>query len=113
MANIITRDTHDTSRLVKMAPRAERRARQGKSFRPVYHHGIPTKIPHKAIIAAMKIHKHGRRAAQAWQPKLNTANACVSFGLAVKLFLANLAVENMKARHAELKATGKWVTCTT
>ncbi len=107
---VLTRDTHDTSRLVKMAPRAIRRVRQGDDFRPVYHHGIPTKLPHKSIIAAMGVHKDGRRQAQIWQPKVNTARACVSFGLAVKLFLANIAKEAMELRHATLKAEGKWIT---
>lgn len=97
---LLVRDTHDTSRLVKMAPRAIRRARQGDDFRPVYHHGVPTKLTHSQIISAMRVHKDGRRAAQIWQPKVNTARACASFGLAVKLFLANVEI----SRRAAVKA---------
>lgn len=103
-------NTHDSSRLVKMAPRATRRFRQGDEFRPVYHHGIPTKLEHKAVIAAMKIHKSGRKAAARWQPQLTVARACVSFGLAVKMFLALRAQEALDLRHATLKAEGKWIT---
>lgn len=102
-------NTHDTSRLVKMAPRALRRARQGDEFRAVYHHGIPTKLDHKAVIYAMKVHKDGRKQAALWQPKVTTARACVSFGLAVKTFLARQAVTAMELRHAKLKADGKWI----
>lgn len=103
-------NTNDSSRLVKMAPRALRRFRQGDEFRPVYHHGIPTKLEHKAVISAMKVHKDGRKQASIWQPKVTTARACVSFGLAVKTFLAFKAQEEMDLRHATLKADGLWVT---
>lgn len=97
-----------------MAPRALRRARQKDAFRPVYHHGLATKIPHKAIIAAMGVHKDGRRQAGLWQHEVNVARSMVSFGLAVKLFLANLEEERKQERHAKLKAEGKWVNhCTT
>lgn len=103
-------NTNDSSRLVKMAPRSLRRFRQGDNFRPVYHHGIPTKLEHKAVIAAMKVHKNGRKQASFWQPQVTTARACVSFGLAVKTFLAFKAQEEMDLRHATLKADGLWVT---
>ncbi len=103
---VIVRNTHDTSRLVKMAPRAFRRAKQGDDFRPVYHHGIPTKLEHSAVIAAMKVHKNGRRQAARWQPQVATARACVSFGLAVKKFLINMEID----RRARVKAAALCIT---
>ncbi len=55
---IIERNTHDTSRLVQMAPRKLRRRlakERGEKLRPVYHHGIPVKEEHKAMIRALKV----------------------------------------------------------
>ena len=106
----LVRDNNDSSRLVKMAPRALRREKQGDNFRPVYHHGIPTKLEHKAVISAMHVHKKGRKNAATYQQQVSVARSMVSFGLSVKLFLADLAQQRMDLRHATLKAEGKWVT---
>ncbi len=76
---VLVRDTHDTSRLVKMAPRDLRREKQGDNFRPVYYHGIPIKVSHKSVVSAMKVHKKGRRQAQRWQSHVNIGHAFVSF----------------------------------
>ncbi len=105
---IHTRDTHDTSRLVKIAPRKNRR-QPGKNRRPVYYHGVPVELEHKAVIAALKVHPKGRRQAMIWLHQVRTAKACVHFGKAVKSFLADCAERDMDIRHSTLKATGKWV----
>ncbi len=98
--NIGVRNTHDTSRLVKMAPRAERRAKGNR--RAVLHHGIPVNPPHKAVIAAM--YAIDRLTANRWQQEVKIARACAAFGFAIRAFIGNAEV----ARRARVKAA-----CTT
>jgi hypothetical protein len=101
----MVRDTNDSARLQPMGSRKIRKERRG---RPIYYHGIPVNPPHKQVIAAMLV--IDRPAAMRWQKRVNTARAVVDLGLSIKLFLKNIADDARDLRHAELKATGKWVT---
>ncbi len=60
--NVSRPDPMNTARFVKMAPRAERRAKQGKDFKPVIGHAPPA-AGHKQIVAAMKVKNRKTKAA--------------------------------------------------
>lgn len=112
-------DPHDTSRVVKTASRKVRRSRLkmadgtlgprrvGKNFRPIYHHGIPVKESHKAIIKAMMA--KDRKAAYHYANEVNIGLALGLWGFALRGCAQRQDMARMKLRHDAMKAAGTWI----
>ena len=73
----------------------------------MYHHGIPTKDPHKAVVKALKV--MDRRASITWANHVSVGLSLVLWGTELKNCEYRQKMAATKARHEALKAAGTWV----